>query len=130
MKKPRSVFGLLVALLVALDTVYAASTLGSAINSASSGAAALGAAIGSRLIQPYLTMLFLGAAAALIGYFARFKWGYIIAAVLIVAGILQLPAIVGFPSDPVIMVVLLIIAFIVTGRKEKKAANQVEEMQG
>ena len=124
MKKPRSTFGLIVAIILLADTFLKYASLGNAMNNTTSSAAALGAAIGSRLVQPFLTMMFLGSAMALIAYLARFKWGYIISAVLIIAGILQLPAIAGFPADPLIMVVLLVIAFFVTGRKEKNAGTE------
>ena len=122
--KRRSVFGLIVGILVALDAVMMYSNVNSMVSAAGSGAYALGTAIGARLVRPFLIFAFLSAVACLIGYFARFRWGYLTGMVFMIIGILELPAIIGVPTEPVILAVLMLIAFIIDSSKQKR---QVEE---
>ena len=76
-KKKRSLFGLIVAILVALDAVLMYSNMSSVVSSQSSGAAMLGAALGAQLVRPFMTCAIISAIAALVGFFGRWKWGYL-----------------------------------------------------
>lgn len=124
-QKNRSIFGLIIGILAALDTFLMYSNINNMVSSSTTdGAYALGLAIGARLIQPFLTFALLSAVACLIGFFARFKWGYLTGAVLMAIGILQLPAIVGVPTEPAILAVLMFVAFVIDNYKQNKQAKE------
>lgn len=123
-KKKRSAFGLVVAILVTFDAILMYSNVSNTVSSQTSGAASLGAALGASLIRPFLTCAFLSAVAALIGFFARWKWGYLVGTIVMIVGILQLPAIVGIPTEPAILTILLFVAFLIDHIKQKKQASE------
>ncbi len=118
-KKKLPVLGVISAVAAAIYSFGVYSNMQSA-SSSSNGWEALGGMIASSYIRPYLTMCVISCVCGFIGVFSKIKWFYLGAAALVVVGALQLPAIVGFPTDAILIIALDVGAFAVEYSKEKK----------
>ena len=116
--KKRSIFGLIVAFLTALEVIYMYVRM-YAMASSSEGMVALGAVLGIVLIRPYLLCAAISGVVDCVAFLARIKWLYLIGALVMLVGIFQLPAIIGIPAEPIILIVLMVVAFVIDWRKNK-----------
>ena len=115
MKKKRSLFGLISAVLSAVLVIYIYTRLSSMSEAAAEAdtLARLGYKLEMAVARKFLIRAVLGVIFAFIGYFARVKWAYAAGCVLIILAILKLP------SVPVVLVIgipvaaLMLAAFVI-----------------
>lgn len=119
MDKKRSLFGLLVSIFAIIETWIMYRNFSSLSSSNTSGLERLGSTIAATLVRPFMVCAMISAAFSFIAYCARWKWGYLAAGAIMIVGILQLPAIVGIPVKPIVIAILMLLAFIVDSYKQR-----------
>ena len=115
MKKKRSLFGLISAVLSAALVIFIYLRLSSlSAAAAEEGAwAKLGYEAGMILLRKFLIRAVLGVLFAFIGYFARVKWAYLVGCILIILALVKLPPIAGILVAGILIPILMLAAFIV-----------------
>ena len=106
MKKKRSLFGLITAVLSAVLVIFIYTRLSSMSEAVAEAdtLARLGYRLEMHIVRKFLVRAVLGVVFAFIGYFARVKWAYVAGCALIILAILKLP------SVPVLLVIGILIA--------------------
>ena len=117
-KKGFPIIGLICAVLGIIYTLSIYSRLHS--YDTDNGWRALGAMVASRFLSTFMTMCAISSISCFIGTFTKIKWLFLAAAIMLIIGLLQLPAIAGVPDMAIILIVLQVLAFISECVKESK----------
>lgn len=115
MKKKRSLFGLIAAVLSAVLVIYIYTRLSSMSEAVAEAdtLARLGYRLEMHIVRKFLVRAVLGVIFAFIGYFARVKWAYVAGCALIILAILKLPSVPVLLVIGVLVAALMLAAFVI-----------------